>query len=136
MARFEIEAGGHRYEVEAPTQEAALALFNKPGKSLTGFGSNILTSGGHLVSGLAHAAMHPIDTLSTMGDIAYGAAQHATGEHSTTESAKRARETASAVADFYRQRYGGLDKTLETLYSDPVGALADVALGATGVGGV
>lgn len=43
-------------------------------------------------------------------------------------------EQAAALGQFYADRYGGVDKVLNTLQEDPVGFLGDVSLLFTGVG--
>lgn len=46
------------------------------------------------------------------------------------------REIARTVAQFFKERYGGIDNATETLTEDPVGAVADIAAVITGGGSI
>lgn len=111
-------------EQDAPSTTAA----GQPG-----FLENVVESGKNFVSGMANAVVHPLDTAAGLGKIAAGTAQLVLPEGATGLDDYTA--YPKAVAEFYKNRYGSLDKAGHTLYTDPVGALADVASVAGGVGG-
>ena len=109
------------------------------GRSVGGFVSNIGSSAGQLVGGLANMVMHPIDTVSGVLDIGAGALQNAlpkafvdfvnSGDSpEKAASVKRAVDAANAMGGFLKERYGSLDKIKTTLYNDPVGAAADLSI--------
>jgi uncharacterized protein YukE len=100
----------------------------EPKKSVTGFLGNVVKSGAGLVGGLAKAVFNPIDTVKSLGNLGLGAAQLLVpGEQGKEQYARN-------VGQFYKERYGGASNIGNTLYKDPVGALADVSLLATGGG--
>jgi hypothetical protein len=80
-------------------------------KSLGGFLTNVVTSGGHAVEGLANVVAHPIDTVKGLGN----AVMHPV-------------DSAKAIGKYASDRYGGGDKILDTLYHDPVGAMMDASM--------
>lgn len=124
----------------------------EPPSSL-GFLANIPKSGGRLVSGVAGAIAHPIRTAKGLYSIAEEA--HRVGMGQRVLTAKDMREmgiseeeikktgylqdaeelkeekpetpTLDAIKEVLRQRYGGVDEILGTLYRDPVGFAADIA---------
>lgn len=114
-------------------------------RSVGGFLSNIPSSAGRLVGGLASMVMHPIDTVSGVLDIGAGALQNAlpktfvdfvnSGDSpEKAASVKRAVDAANAMGGFLKEKYGSLDKIKTTLYEDPVGAAADLSILFTGGG--
>ena len=107
-------------------------------RSVGGFISNVASSAGHLVSGLAQAIAHPVDTTMGMLDIGAGALQKALPQglvdfinKSETPEAlaagQRAVQVANAAGGVYKDKYGSLDAIKKTLYEDPVGAAADLS---------
>ena len=115
------------------------------GRSVGGFISNIGSSAGQLVGGLANMVMSPIDTASGILDIGAGALQNALpkafvdfiNKSETPEAlaaGQRAITAANAAGGFFKDRYGSLDKIQNTLYTDPVGAAADISSLFTGGG--
>jgi len=97
-------------------------------KSVLGFLGNVVGSGAKLVGGLAKAVTSPIQTAKALGKTALGAAELLVpGEQGQEQYARN-------LGQFYKERYGGAKNIGETLYSDPLGALADVSLLATGTG--
>lgn len=100
--------------------------------SLGGFGMNVLKSGANLLGGVGDALLHPIETVQNLGGAAVGGLQELGGQ-SNDNTAK-----FDSLKDYFGQRYGGISNLEHTLYSDPVGFLADLstALGAgAGVAG-
>lgn len=107
-------------------------------KSLGGFAQNAVKSAGNFVGGIANAALHPIDTASNLGDVAYGGvikgmkAVGIPGE--LNEEEKQQVGKFDSLVDNYRNRYGSPGKAVNTLYEDPVGVAADVSMVAGGAG--
>lgn len=104
-------------------------------KSVMGFGSNVLKSGGEMLGGIYQAVRHPINTVGTLADIAAGAMYKTLTPESVAQinqffgdkSATEAIDVANAVGGLYKQRYGSLDALTNTLYKDPVGAIGDLS---------
>ena len=89
---------------------------------------NIPSSAGQVASDLWQAISSPVDTAKAIGGAAVGGVQHAKDALGipTMDAFGDHRDAASAVADFYGQRYGGTDEIADTFREDPVGALLDV----------
>lgn len=103
------------------------AIKNAPGSAM------------NLLGGIAHAVMHPIDTVAGATDIAAGGlrkvlpdsvvkALDSLNTPSMQADAEKADRVASAVGQFYKNRYGGFDKVRDTLATDPIGAAADATM--------
>lgn len=130
LARFNA-AGQPQANGAAPTQADSAP----EGKSLAGFGSNVVTSGANFLGGMYNAVRHPIDTVTGLGKIAAGAAEMIPGSSSIpgvgdaiTHMVGDHKADAQAFFDSYKKKYGSLDALKETLYNDPVGALADASM--------
>jgi len=115
------------------------------GRSVGGFVSNIPSSAGRLAEGIVGMVTSPIDTASGMLDIGAGALQNVlpktfvdfvnSGDSpEKAASVKRAVDAANAAGGFFKERYGSWDKIKTTLYTDPVGAAADLSILFTGGG--
>lgn len=115
------------------------------GRSVGGFLSNVGSSAGQFIGGLANMVMSPIDTASGILDIGAGALQNVlpkafvdfVNKSETPEAlaaGQRAVNAANAAGGMYKDRYGSLDKIQNTLYTDPVGATADLSTLFTGGG--
>jgi hypothetical protein len=97
--------------------------------------SNVPSSAANLASGLWQAVSNPIDTATGVWDMAAGGLRNALPDKfvNTVEggkpnpSAVRASQTADAVGQFYKQRYGSVEGLKNTLATDPVGAAADLS---------
>lgn len=103
-----------------------------PQSYLSRVGHNIVPSGIAAAKDMAQPFLHPVDTAINMYKIAKGAGQYATGHQGTTDEMKM----ASAVKDYYINRYGSWDKTKEAFASDPVGVALDAATVLTMGGGL
>ncbi len=97
-------------------------------KSVGGFLGNVVKSGAELGKGIVSAVAHPIDTVKNLGNLALGLGENIIGYEG------EANKMADKVGEFYKQRYGGLSNIGETLYNDPIGALADLSTLAGGAG--
>lgn len=99
-------------------------------KTLGGFGQNVLKSGGRMAEDLFNAVTSPIQTGKGILKLAKGAVELAIpGEQGDEDSAR-------AVGQFYKDRYGGVENIKDTLYNDPVGAVADLSTVLGGGAGV
>lgn len=113
-------------------------------KSLGGFAKNVGTSGMNLLGGLFDAGKNVFNpnieenTVANIARIPIGVGekigQTITGrENYSSGNTQR----VDALTNFYKERYGGVDKVKETAYQDPVGVLTDLATllsaGGTGV---
>ena len=97
-------------------------------KSVGGFVGNVFGSGAHLIGGVASAVLHPIQTTKALGSIALGGVQKAIPGRQKSE------DSFDALISFFKERYGSVEALGETLYKDPVGALADLSVVAGGAG--
>lgn len=99
-------------------------------------------SAAHFASALIAPIMHPIDTATTFTELAKGiysklsnpnpelrnkAYGKAPPTESETEQKNQSEGTVSALAEFYKDRYGTMEGFKKSLASDPVGVLADIA---------
>ena len=101
--------------------------------------SNVPGSAVNLAKGVWNAGTHPIQTAQTIGSLGAGVIQHvrdvlpaqhifnAPGTHIDTH-------TADAVGQMFVDRYGSVDKALNTAKTDPVGFLSDASMLFTGGG--
>lgn len=87
---------------------------------------------------IAHAVTNPVETVKGVFDIGAGTLQNVLPERlvQAIGEDKESRQKASAVADFYKQRYGSLEGFKEAVAKDPVSVLSDLSLPFTGGGAV
>jgi hypothetical protein len=78
------------------------------------------------------AARHPVETAKAVGGLAAGYAQKVVPEEHRHPEYE---QTADAFSQAMVDRYGGMENLKQTVVSDPVGFLADIASVVTGVGG-
>jgi hypothetical protein len=103
-------------------------------KTWSGFGENIFNSGGKLIGDTVGAVANVFNpnmeknTVANLARLGAGVLQLAIPGEQGNE------KLAVAVGKFYADRYGGIDKALNSFYNDPVGVVADlsVVLGGTG----
>lgn len=104
--------------------------------SIQGFLENIFGSAGKLVGGLGEAALHPIQTVETLGSTAAGALEKPLGINNADT------QHFDNLVNYFGQRYGGnslpqiVTNIGHTLYTDPVGAALDLSTLLDGVGAV
>lgn len=112
-------------------------------RTVGGFLGNVGTSGGKMLGGIAQAVAHPIDTANAVVDTLAGAVQnilpkevvdfvHRNEPEALAQADKKAIEVANAVGGEYKKRYGSAEALANTLYTDPVGAAADLSMLFTG----
>ena len=107
-----------------------LASKGPPPKSVGEFAGNVVTSGGKFLGGMWDAVTSPRKTFEGLTDALAGGVELMIPGQQKHEAA------ANAVIDLYKNRYGSVDKALETAYTDPVGFLGDVSMLAGGAGAV
>jgi hypothetical protein len=85
---------------------------------------------------LGHSVIHPIDTLSGVGNLVAGtfkaAARGAGFEMPENESDQVVRQ----FVDYAKSRWGGVNEIKNALYHDPAGMLMDFSTALSGAGGV
>jgi hypothetical protein len=94
--------------------------------------SNLPASVGGVVKGVGEAIASPIETAKGLYKVGKGAVQNVTGLGDDRE----AQQAASAVGDFYKQRYGSEEGFKQALATDPAGVLADASTVLTGGAGM
>lgn len=95
-------------------------------KSLGGFANNVVQSGGNFLGGLAQTVLHPVDTAKNLGKVGIGAVEKVVPGVKDVVG-RDYTPNADAVGQFYKERYGGLDKIANTAYTDPVGMASDAS---------
>lgn len=113
---------------QTPTDQPQIQPQAPESPSVGGFLKNTVQSGANFVGNTANALLHPIQTVQNIGGAAVGAAQELGGQ--TNDNTAK----FDALTNYFKERYGGVDKLLHTAYTDPVGLAADVSA-ALGVGG-
>lgn len=115
-------------------------------RSVGEFLGNVGTSTGQFLTGVGQAIAHPIDTANAAIDTLAGAVQnvlpkevvdfvHRNEPEALARADKKAIEVANAVGGEYKKKYGSADALANTLYTDPVGAAADLSMLFTGGAG-
>lgn len=74
---------------------------------------------------LAEGFMHPIEGAKSLGKTALGVVEAMTPEQYRVRTEEM--PYASAAADYFKNRYGSLDAIVNTIKTDPVGAMADAS---------
>ncbi len=119
-----------RIRGSAPAQ--SLNWSDVPGQAL----ANLPRSAANFAGGLYQAVSHPLDTASTLMAAAAGGLRNALPASVSSAidkadwnpaAAARATNTADAVGQLYRSRYGSVEGLKNTLATDPVGAAADAS---------
>jgi len=130
-------------EAPAPVQAAPSNEGMPAERTVGGFLGNVGTSTGKFLTGVGQAIAHPIDTANAAVDTLAGAVQnilpkevvdfvHKNEPAALAQADKRAIEVANAVGGEYKKKYGSADALANTLYTDPVGAAADLSMLFTG----
>lgn len=115
------------------------------GDVATGAVTNAPASAADLVKNIYQALRHPIDTAGTALDIGAGELQKITPDpirrvldsiDPNRKAAQSAEAKATAVNDFYKDRYGSVEGFKKAVATDPVGVLADASVLAGGASGL
>jgi len=117
-------------EISPSQQEQSLDWSDVPMEAL----SNVPKSAGEFAGNIYQAVRHPVETGGALVDLFTGVVQSALPEQWQAESASGQRQLASNVADFFADRYGGIENLKQTMAKDPVGFLADASIVLTGGG--
>lgn len=128
----EVKRGWPKQE-QAPAQ--ARSWSDVPGEAIR----NIPESAGRFVGNIAQAVTSPVQTAKALGNTIVGGLENLIPdpEWLTDEQrqyADQRRAQASAVGQFFKDRYGSAEGIKNTLATDPVGAAADAATVLTGGG--
>jgi len=103
---------------------------------------NLPKSAANFAGGVADLVLNPIDSASGLLDLAAGGLRAAVPSSVSgaidrtfpSQATERAANTAGAVGQFYKDRYGSAQGLRNTLANDPVGALSDASAVLTGGG--
>jgi hypothetical protein len=91
---------------------------------------NLPSSAGNFVGGVYQTVRHPIDTLSTLGDVATGAIQkvrNLSPEGSRGSAPAFDTSTFDAAKKFFVDRFGSEEGFKKALATDPVGVAGDLS---------
>jgi hypothetical protein len=113
---------------EIRAQAAAEAQIDEPveddsGLSLSKISENFIPSGKRLLTDIASAVTSPVETGKTLLELADGVLDYAGIDLDGTSRI----HMVNAVGDQLRERYGSVDKAIETVNTDPVGFFSDAA---------
>lgn len=115
-----------------------------PGEAL----SNIPSSAAKFASDIVQPFLSPVETAKSLADAAAGGLRagakavlpesmfNAVDSLGNPEANQRIEQTAGAVGQFFKDRYGSVEGIKNTLATDPVGAAGDAALALMGGGAV
>ena len=110
-----------------------------PGQAI----SNIPSSAGRFLKGVGEAVTNPIDTTQGLLNVAQGGIQNVLPDSVNQSLANvipgydlKNAETAGAVGQFYKERYGSEEGFKQAIANDPVGVLADISVVSGGAGGL
>jgi len=136
-------AGGAPSEAEILAQlgaSAAAPVATTPTspqpKSLAGFAENVGTSGMRFGADMIAAVLSPVQTATSLLDLAAGIAQKLVPSSGKTPALNTQAAVADAMGKFLADRYGSLDAVKETAYTDPVGLMADLSVALTTGGSI
>lgn len=121
MATFDVNKALKDGYTMAEIQEYMTANNLQPIKTWGGFGKNVVESAIGAAKGIIQPLTQPVQTVKDLGNLAIGAAQLAIPGKQDKE------KFAKALGQFYVDRYGSLEKARDTIYSDPVGVVADIS---------
>jgi hypothetical protein len=117
---------GPKAEKEStPWSDVLTRAFTNTPKSAVEFGKNIY-----------QAVTNPLDTIEGVARLAVGAGHSLKPEHIASfidhsdwdpEDLKKSIQTAKAVGDIYKERYGSSEGFKEAVATDPVGVASDLA---------
>lgn len=152
VQKFEVPKGLSDQQVEAyvaqQMQQQPVQQQSKPERGWGDVAVNALVnapaSGAQVLKGIYETVSSPVQTAQGLGRLAYGAAQNIAPNAPflqpealgvSPETAQRAKQEASSVGEFYKQRYGSMAGFKEALATDPLGVASDISAIATGGAG-
>jgi hypothetical protein len=104
---------------------------------------NIHSSAAKFAGGIYDTVTSPVQTIKGLADVAAGSLRNAMPQglrsaidrmDPNPEAGQRASDSASAVGQFYKDRYGSMEGARNALITDPVGVAGDASM-LLGVGG-
>ena len=108
-------------------------------ESLKGAAYNAIPSAFGAAKALGTAVVHPIDTISSVGDLVHGLVSKAAGslgmQQDPVQKAKNER-VANAMIDHYKQVYGSEEGLKKAIHDDPTSIFMDALTALGGVGAV
>jgi len=119
-----------RFEIEQYDENAGFW------KNAGTFWKNLLKSGVNVLSDVWNMVLNPLDTAWTLAKTAVWGAMNLFGidedikymqDWKLKDWYMSANDTADTVWEFFKERYGGGDEILNTLFTDPIGVVSDVA---------
>lgn len=118
-----------RYELVDPSLDGDIPDISGAVNFVSDMASNVVPSGKRALEGLGQVIMHPIDTAEAIGKVGFGAAQKLPFVPGTQFV-----PYADAAGQMLADRYGSPEAIANTVRTDPIGSLLDVATLATGAG--
>jgi hypothetical protein len=141
MAGFDLSTAKPVTGFDLSTARPAGEGMPMPRRSWSDVGGEALAnapgSASKFVGGVVQSLVHPIDTLTSISDLAAGGFYNAMPKavqsainaiEINPEAQQQAIKTANVVGGEYKQRYGDMEKIKATLATDPVGAAADLSM--------
>lgn len=126
-------SSGLAAELYGTQKPKPLSFADVPGQALR----NLPSSAGNFLKGIAQAVIHPIDTVSTLGDVAAGTLKNIVPKpiadfidrfDANPEAADRAVSAANAIGGHFKERYGSVDGIKTAIATDPVGVAGDLSM--------
>jgi hypothetical protein len=159
MEEIFAQAGGGQEQPLLEGQEARRAALPEApltaGEVAGGAVESFVPSGIEAAQAIGEAVLHPVETVKGITQVIRGAGgkaseaflgalgvqapdiESATPEvRQALEQSEEEKASFSAVADFFKQRYGGIEEAKRTIATDPVGFMADLSLLLRGGGGI
>lgn len=97
---------------------------------------NIPSSAANFAEGVGHAVMHPIDTVSGIGNAVAGGVQEGYNALTGSQpSSNTQTDTFNALAQAMKNRYGSVENAARTATNDPMGFGSDIMAIITGGAG-
>lgn len=137
QARFDKHSAASSPSTTAAPEAKGQSWLDTAGTAIT----HIPESAGNLIGGLVQAVAHPIDTAVNIRDVLDGVSRNvaekvlpkAATEYFDKaapfqERAERSVQSANAMGDFYKERYGSEEGFKKALSEDPVGVAADASI--------
>lgn len=134
IARFEVPEGTTPEQAQSMISEQVGNMEKKPtqrtwGQALGEGAGNIPSSGARMLGGIYESVTSPVQTARNLLDVAAGGLQNVLPERLVKAVGEEpvSRQKASAVGQFYKQRYGSEEGFKEAVATDPVGVMADAS---------
>ena len=83
---------------------------------------------------IAQMVVNPSETFGGLANLGKGVIQKLARHLGGTEEAQKYEPYADAIGEFFSERYGGWDKIMNTLETDPIGSIADLSMLVSGGG--